>query len=208
VNEHQIVRPLRRGESLPPFATLDLILMAHFQVDFVPVAKTKREMAHIKAGACEENHGLIVKWIAERKGRIEMAEALGIHDRTVSKYIQKHKLASGLKPLKIRVKQAAKSKVLRINKYSARVAEIKRMVEEGKKTDEISEVLGVAHSTVNRTVRKFNLTPPGRRAQTQRMFAEKEAEILEYCKQHGLCKASNKYGTHYMTMQRFTERIK
>jgi DNA-binding CsgD family transcriptional regulator len=200
----QIVRPILPHEHMPVYATVDLIMPSFCHVAFSPDSKTMREMAHFKANICSKNHDLIVKWIDERKSRPEMAEALGIHDRTVSKYIQENKLSSGLKPLKIKAK-INKPRVLMINTYNARIEAIKRMVSEGRKAIQISQELGVSRDTVNRTVRKFGLTPPGRRSKTIRLFSVKGDEIRQYCKQHGFCKAANKYGTTYTTMRRFVE---
>ena len=210
MNEHQIVRPLRRGESLPPVATLDLILPEYCHVTFFasPI-QVKRAAVRAKVDRCPDNHALIVQWRAENKSVRQIAEFLGAHVRTIGKYLQRHGMsAPKTEPLRIRAKQVSKRKTLRINTFRTRISAMEKMVASGKSAKMISEELHISIATVSRTIRKFEMKPPpSKRRENKKTLIEKSDEIYRYCKNHGIYGTAKTYGMHFMTISNFMKRM-
>jgi hypothetical protein len=102
MSEHQIVRPLRRGESLPPVATLDLIMPEYCHVAYsarsiaaIQDMERVRRHNHVEP-RCPKNHNLIVQMLSERKPCREIAKSVGVNIQAVQRYIRKHKLGKGM----------------------------------------------------------------------------------------------------------------
>lgn len=98
---HQIVRPLRRDESLPPFATLDLIMPQHCHIAYSDKSiATIKHMERVRLHnhvepRCPKNHDLIVQMLSERKPCQEIADQVGVNIQAVQRYIRKNKLSKG-----------------------------------------------------------------------------------------------------------------
>lgn len=95
---HQIVRPLRRGESLPPVATVDLIMPEYCYVAYL--AQSIAAIKHMERVRLHnhveprypKNHDLIVRMLGDNKSYQEIAAKVGVNVQAVQRYIRKNRL--------------------------------------------------------------------------------------------------------------------